>query len=173
MHIYCGDGKGKTTAAVGLCTRAAGNGLNVLFVQFLKSWPTGEIAVFEKLPNVTVLRSKKPFPFTDKMTDAQKKEITDIHNGLLADAVKIYDKGGCDLLVLDEIISTYNYEFVDKSAVDVLLARHKALKKGTELVITGRNPNEDFINMADYVSEVKKIKHPFDVGIMARKGIED
>ncbi len=169
LHIYCGDGKGKTTAALGLTLRAAGSGLYVVFAQFLKSWNTGELTSLKKLENVTVLRSEKPFPFTDKMTEQQMTEIKEIHNEIFMKASEMASNGKCDLLVLDEIISTYNYEFIDKAIVDGFLEKRPS---GVELVLTGRNPSDEFVEMADYVSEVRKVKHPFDAGVMARKGIE-
>jgi cob(I)alamin adenosyltransferase len=169
IHIYCGDGKGKSTASIGLMVRAAGNGLNVIFAQFLKNWKTGEIEALSNIPGIKILRSKKPFPFTDKMTDAHKAEITEIHNEILKEVIQLCENGECDVLVLDEIISTYSYNFIDKDLVDNFL---KNRGKNIELIMTGRNPSPEFIEMADYVSEVKKIKHPFDKGVQARRGIE-
>ena len=169
VHIYCGDGKGKSTASIGLIVRAAGNGLSVVFAQFLKNWRTGEVEVLSNIPNIKVLRSSKPFPLTEQMTDSHKNEIVEIHNEIFDEAVSLCEKGLCDLLVLDEIISTYEYDFIDKSRVDRFLEKRN---KAIELIMTGRNPSPEFIEMADYVSEVKKIKHPFDKGVQARKGIE-
>ena len=85
MHLYCGNGKGKTTAAVGLCIRAAGTGKRVLFSQFMKGQETGEIEALSHLPKVTILRSQKDFPFYSPMSDEQKQEIRDIHNDILDD----------------------------------------------------------------------------------------
>ena len=73
VHLYCGDGKGKTTAAIGLCVRAAGRGLRVLLVQFLKGNPTGELAILDKLEQVTVLRQTEQLGFTFRMNEQQKR----------------------------------------------------------------------------------------------------
>ena len=85
VHLYCGDGKGKTTAAVGLSVRAAGSGLRVLFVQFLKSRPSGEIAVLSALANVRVLRGKEGTAFSFQMTDEQKRATREMHDRNLAE----------------------------------------------------------------------------------------
>lgn len=169
VHIYCGDGKGKSTAAIGLMVRAAGNGLNVVFAQFLKNWRSGEIESLENIPNIKILRGSKPFPFFEEMTNEQKAEIIEIHNGIFDEVSALCEKKLCNVLVLDEIIAAYNYELIDKEKVDTFL---KNRDKSIELIMTGRNPAPEFIEMADYVSEVKKIKHPYDRGVQARKGIE-
>ena len=169
VHIYCGDGKGKSTASIGLMIRAAGNGFNVVFAQFLKNWRTGEVEILSNIPNIKVLRSNKPFPLTEQMTDEHKAEIVKIHNDIFDETVSLCEKGLCDLLVLDEIISAYEYNFIDKNRVDNFLINRN---KNIELIMTGRNPSSEFIEMADYVSEIKKIKHPFDRGVKSRKGIE-
>ncbi len=167
IHIYCGDGKGKTTASVGLSVRAAGSGLNVVFAQFLKSTDSGELHVLSKLDNVKILRSQKEFPFTDTMTPQQKEEIVGIHNEIFQTAVKSCTPK--DVLVLDELMATYNYNLIDRELVDDYFANPD---EKPEVIMTGRDPAEHFVNLADYVSEVKKIKHPFDKGKPARKGIE-
>ncbi len=167
IHIYCGDGKGKTTASVGLAVRAAGTGLNVVFAQFLKSTDSGELHVLSKLDNVKILRSQKEFPFTYNMTAEQKAEIVGIHNEIFQTAVKSLTLK--DVLVLDELMSTYNYELIDRKLVDNYFNNSN---ERPEIIMTGRDPAEHFVNMADYVSEIKKVKHPFDKGLPARQGIE-
>lgn len=169
IHIYCGDGKGKSTASIGLSMRAAGNNLNVVFTQFLKTWPTGELSCLEKFDNIKIIKNSKPFPFTYKMTDEQKSEITLIHDEILNNAIALCNEGKCDLLVLDEIISTYNLELISKNKVDDFL---KNKPKNIEIVMTGRDPSPHLVELADYVSEVKKVKHPYDKGIEERTGIE-
>lgn len=169
LHVYCGDGKGKTTAALGLAIRAAGRNMNVVIIQFLKSMDTGELNILSKIENITVLRSNKKFPFIKNMNLQQKEEIKEIHNEMLKKSIDMCYKETCDVLILDEIISAYNYNYIDKEICDNFL---NTRPKNTEIVITGRNPIDKFIDMADYVSEIKKIKHPFDTGINARVGIE-
>ncbi len=169
IHLYCGDGKGKTTAAMGLALRAAGHGKRVLVAQFLKSSPTGELAIFSQIETISVLRSEKKFPFTFQMNEAQKQEITDIHNTIFNACIEAYEINACDLLIFDELISAYNYGLIDTVMVDHFFTTHH---KKIELVMTGRDPSERLIDMADYVSEIKKIKHPYDRNIAARTGIE-
>lgn len=169
IHIYCGDGKGKTTAALGLAIRAAGSGMNVHIVQFLKGNPTSELQSIELIPNITISRPQKNYGFTFSMTDSQKAELTVCHNALLYDAIQKIKSGEIQLLVLDEFFAAYNNNLIDRT-----LAEKTVFEKydNCELVLTGRNPSENFINFADYVSEIKAVKHPFANGITARKGIE-
>lgn len=169
VHLYCGDGKGKTTAAAGLSVRAAGAGFRVLFVQFLKGRPSGEIAVLSALPNVRVLRGKAGTAFSFQMTGEQKQAARAVHDRHLAEAVRAAGAGECDLLVLDEAVGALN-----KNLLDGALLRGLVLEKpeALELVLTGRNPPDWLVEAADYVSEIRKVKHPFDRGIPAREGIE-
>jgi cob(I)alamin adenosyltransferase len=155
IQIYCGDGKGKTTAALGLSVRALGSGMNVLFVQFLKSVETGELNTLAALSQIRVLRG------TDKSLSA--------HNSIFREAVLLCRSGQAELLVLDEVIGAYNRELVDREALLDFL-RNKP--EFVEVVLTGRNPPQELLELADYVSEIRKAKHPFDRGISARKGIE-
>lgn len=169
VHIYCGDGKGKTTASIGLIIRALGSGMKVVLVQFLKSSKTSELNILSDLDGITILRGKKGNVFSFSMTEEEKKESLKIHNQNLSEAIKIVKSNESVLLVLDEIIGAYNKELVDK---DILLSFLDNKPSGVEVVLTGRNPDEGLINRADYISEIKKIKHPYDSGIAARIGIE-
>lgn len=169
VHIYCGDGKGKTTAACGLALRALGNGLNVVFVQFLKDGDSGEIAALSGFANAQVLSGKPVQGFVCGMT-AQEKAKTAAH--CLAQwqkACQLCHSGACDLLILDEILSTISHGFVPlQQVVDFLQNGHGK----TEIVLTGREPAEELKEVADYVSQIVKCKHPYDCGLAARKGIE-
>jgi len=170
IHIYCGDGKGKTTAALGLSIRASGSGFGVYFIQFLKSVETGEINALKNLKNITVIRGNLPFGFTWQLNYEEKLELKKEHNRLLKEGISML-QGDCSqtLLVLDEIIGAYDYNLIDRQMVlDFLKNKPPML----EVVLTGRNPAQELIELADYISEIKKIKHPFDKGIKARKGIE-
>lgn len=169
IHIYCGDGKGKTTASMGLAIRAAGNGMNVLFTQFLKGSDTSELNSLKQIKEITVLRNAIDYGFFNQMTEEDKEAITKLHNETLLKAIQAVKDKTVDLLILDEIIATYNYNLVDKHLVDELIQNKPEY---LELVLTGRDPAEHFIAAADYVSEIKKVKHPFDKRIGARKGIE-
>lgn len=169
VHIYCGDGKGKTSASIGLSIRAAGHGLNVLILQLLKTQYTGELNILEKVPNIKVMRGKGVSEFSFNMTDEQKKICTDTHNQNLEKIIEDVKIGSIDLLILDEVIGAYNRELLDRA---LLINFIKAKPPHMELVLTGRNPAPELIELADYVSEIKKVKHPFDNGITARLGIE-
>lgn len=165
IHLYTGDGKGKTSAALGLALRAAGRGMKVVIVQFLKGGETGELFSLAKIPNVTILRNRGDYGFFRSVSDEIRTKILDENNENLAASLA----APRDLLVLDEVCAAYNLDAVDRKAVDALL---ESWPEEKELVLTGRQPPELFFEKADYVSEIKKIKHPFDRGVPARKGIE-
>jgi len=167
LHIYCGDGKGKTTAALGLALRASGNNMRVHIVQFLKGSETSELSALKGLNGVTVSRLERDFGFSITMTDEEKCTVCDLHNKLLTEAKELSQM--VDLLILDEFNSAYECELFDKElASSVVLDAPESL----EVVITGRNPDKKFIKKADYISEIQCVKHPYDKGITARKGIE-
>ncbi len=165
IHVYYGNGKGKTTAAMGLAIRAAGHGRSVIVVQFLKSSPTGEEQSLSKFPNIRLLRGKSG---GFAMTDREKAETADIHNLNLKCACESAFRGECDLLVLDEGMDALRKGLLDEEALRKLIFSCP----GTEIVITGHQPVDWLIDAADYVTEMKKLKHPFDRGIGARQGIE-
>ena len=169
IHIYTGDGKGKTTAAVGMALRAAGNGMRVVFVQFLKGTPSGEVSLLSIINGITVLRNTEDFEFFRQMTGEQKQKVTRMHNENLSEALRLVEEGHCDMLVLDEVLAACLNGTVDAGKIEGLLDRKP---EALELVLTGRDAPPSFIERADYVSEIKKIKHPYDRGIGARKGIE-
>lgn len=169
IHIYCGDGKGKTTAALGLALRAAGSGMTVHIVQFLKGTPTCELEALKSILNITVERCDRNYGFSFSMSDEDKKEITQCHNRLLERAVMLAKSGQIDLLVLDEFNAAYRKELLNcETARSFVLNKPEAL----ELVLTGRNPDPAFLEAADYVSEIHGIKHPYKKKIAARRGIE-
>ena len=169
IHIYCGDGKGKTTAAVGLAARMLGTGGRVHIVQFLKGNDSSEIDFLKNCAinsNVTISRCDKNYGFYKNMSDIAKKEITNCHNKNLTEALEMLSK--LDMLVLDEIFAALRFNLADMSIVkEIINSCH-----GVELILTGREPQEYFIENADYISEIKKVRHPYDKGIKARKGIE-
>lgn len=169
IHIYCGDGKGKTTAALGLAIRAVGSGMHVNFVQFLKGSDTSELQILAKIPQITVLRCEKDYGFTFQMTDVEKAQLTEYHNQMLSEITNQLYTSNVKLLVLDEFFSAYNYNLLDKELANRLVF---TCPKQIELVLTGRNPEQKFIDIADYVTEMQAIKHPYQNGISARHGIE-
>lgn len=169
MHIYCGDGKGKTTAAIGLAVRFVGSGRRVYFLQFLKGSPTCELAVLARIPEITVQRNDEDFGFSFTMTPAQKAQVTQMHNEHLRQSVQACQHGGYGMLVLDECLGALSAGLLDG---DLLRAFLRERPTDLEVVLTGRNPPADLVDQADYVSEIQKKKHPFDRGVPARPGVE-
>ncbi|MEE9613939.1 MAG: cob(I)yrinic acid a,c-diamide adenosyltransferase [Thermodesulfobacteriota bacterium] len=170
VHIYTGEGKGKTSASLGLAIRAAGHGMKVLFVQFFKleGDPSGEKDIIrEDIPAIELIRSEVRHPiFTGKDTDIEKVRAS--VRGLFERASeKMGDD--FDLLVLDELMGAVNGGFISvEEVLDLLDARPECL----EVVLTGRDAPVELVKRADYVTEMLKIKHPYDGGVKARKGIE-
>ena len=162
IHVIQGDGKGKTTAAVGLCVRAAGNGLPVLFAQFLKDDSSGEVAVLRSLPQLELLHCPVNYGFTFQMTEAQKRETAAEYEKMLDRALA----SGAFLIVLDELIHALNAGLVRRQSVERLL------DKPCELVLTGRDAPDWLLARADYISEIRKLRHPYDRGVEARPGVE-
>jgi hypothetical protein len=169
IHIYCGDGKGKTTAAVGLAVRCAGRGNKVLLVQFLKSRDSGELYSLAKLPDIEVMRGKESKKFTFQMNEEEKHALLIEHNKMFELVLAKIKNDGYSLLILDEVIGALNAKVFEMPKLIEFL-RHKP--ENLEVVLTGRNPAPELVEIADYVSEMRKVKHPMDKGIMAREGIE-
>lgn len=169
IHIYCGDGKGKTTAAVGLAVRCAGRGNKVLLVQFLKSRDSGELYSLAKLPDIEVMRGKESKKFTFQMNEEEKHILLIEHNKMFEQVLEKIKNGGYSLLILDEVIGALNAKVFEMPKLIEFL-RHKP--ENLEVVLTGRTPAPELVEIADYVSEMRKVKHPMDKGIMAREGIE-
>ena len=154
IHIYCGDGKGKTTACLGLALRWSGRDKKVLFVQFLKSHQTGEINSLQSLPNITLMRGKETKKFTFQMNDEEKKEVLEAHKLLFDNVKNIINENQIDLLVLDEIIGACNnLVFSEQDLVDFLNTKPKSL----EVVLSGRNPSQVLLKIADYVSVLESL----------------
>lgn len=168
-HVYYGDGKGKTTAAIGLAVRAAGAGKQVIFAQFFKGGPTGELKSLEKLSGIRIFRNSEDVGFFKNMTLQQKEEAACMHTETMKKIFLTMEKEPIDMVILDEITYPYEYGIIDKALVERLIFQKP---KSLELILTGRNPSPLFLEAADYITEMKKIKHPFDKNITARKGIE-
>ncbi len=164
IHIYCGDGKGKSTAAMGLCVRAAGAGKRVVLAQFLKDGSSAERKPLQEL-GVCVIPCPAVKKFVFQMTPPEKCSLQEQTLAMWADATS----RNCDLLVLDELCGALSTGIMSEDTVlDFLKHKPEAL----EVAITGRDPSPALLAVADYISEIKKIKHPYDQGIQARRGIE-
>lgn len=193
LHIYSGDGKGKTTAAVGLAVRALGCGRRVLFVQFFKNGDSGEVDILRAQPNLTYLKAAQDYRLFAWETPQGKAQATKAYHDLLDDAIALMNDTDCpdcaiapdvregvggernqnnfDLVVLDEAISCYNFSYLCKESL-LALCEKASGAAAFELVLTGRDPEQALSALADYHSSVQKIKHPYDAGQPARKGVE-
>jgi cob(I)alamin adenosyltransferase len=165
IHIYPGDGKVKTTAALGLAIRAAGRGKRVVIAQFLKGGDTGELAALAAIPAITVLRNTRDHGFFFAASEEVRANMTAENNANLHKALSL----PAEVLILDEVCAAYTLGAIDRAALDALVLRPSPNR---ELVLTGRDAPAHLRAAADYVSEIRKVKHPFDIGIHAREGIE-
>lgn len=169
IHLYHGDGKGKTTAAMGLALRAAGSGLNVVIVQFLKGRESGEINLLGAMPNVTVLRGKNSFKFSFQMDSGERQAAAEAHEENLQEALELAYSGACDVLILDEALGALSTGLLGAELVRGLVINPLP---GLELILTGRKPPEFIMDAADYITEMRCIRHPYTKGVDARRGIE-
>lgn len=170
IQVYTGDGKGKTTAALGQGFRAVGRGFKVIMVQFLKGQDTGELISVEKLyPDFRIMRFDQSKKFFWTMSDEEKEELKGrIHEAFqfVHDTIRNYD---CDILILDEIMGVIGNKLVSTEKIIKIL---KEKPETMEIILTGRNTPKEIMDIADLVTEMKMVKHPFQKGINARKGIE-
>lgn len=170
IHIYCGDGKGKTTAAMGLAMRAAGRNKKVLLTQFLKDNESGELNSLEKLKdNIVLLKGAPVIKFFKFMSPEEQNITKKEHEERFEKVTKKAVEEKFDLLIMDEIIASINLNLI---SLDEVIEFLKNKPKTLEVVLTGRNPNEKLVELSDYVSEIKAIKHPYEKGISSRIGIE-
>ena len=166
IHIYHGNGKGKTTAAAGLSVRMAGCKKKVIFAQFLKCGNSSEAEFFKNQENIEVICSKKPHGFFITLDDNEKQEVIKECNELFDCLKKASD---VELIVLDEILDAINLNILTEEDVISFL---KVTCDSMEIVLTGRNPSQKLKDVADYVTNMKCEKHPYDRGFQARRGVE-
>ena len=172
LMVHTGKGKGKSTAAFGLVMRALGNGFRIGIVQFVKGkWQTGERVVLEKFPDQVTIRAMGEGFTWD--TQDRARDIA-AAQAAWAEAKRMIEacRGATpqyDLLVFDELNIVLRYDYLDLAEiVGTLKARPPAL----HIVVTGRNAKPELIEAADLVTEMTEIKHPFQAGVKAQKGIE-
>lgn len=166
VQVYTGNGKGKTTAAIGLGIRAIGAGLTVYMIQFMKGRRYSEIDALAHIPHFTVVQYGR-----DEFVSKEKPEQIDIDLARqgLAHAKEIITKGNYDLVILDEINVAIDFKLIQSQDV-VTLIKQKSEK--LELILTGRYAPPDIVKHADLVSEILEIKHPYQKGMQCRKGID-
>lgn len=168
LHVYTGDGKGKTTTSMGLATRMLGYEKPVFIVQFMKQPNSGELVSLKKL-GATIYPAPQMTKFSYQMDEDELREAADAMRNAMDDMAKKIDELQPALTVLDELAVAMAYMMVPKEAGFALI--DTALKYG-DVVVTGRNASEDLMEKADYVSVITPKKHPYEQGIPARKGIE-
>jgi cob(I)alamin adenosyltransferase len=172
VHIYTGCGKGKTTASLGLALRAAGHGRKVLICQFLKpaQLDLGERTALDSIDLITLEAFDQPWDMQKSLDDKEAVEKMRLCiKQTLASITEQAAKKMYDIIILDEIVFC-----IDKDLADLTDIKNMIEKKneGIEIVMTGRGANKELIELADLVTEMKSIKHPFAKGMPARKGIE-
>lgn len=169
LHLYIGEGKGKTTSAVGMAIRAAGRDWSVLFCQFLKSADTGELKVLSGLKDrITLFRpSMRHKGFFWDQTPGQREETgADLRQGW-SRIEEMVGSQPFDMVVLDEILDAVYLGLIPESQVINLIRKYPC-----EWVLTGRTASEVLVNQADYITRMEPVRHPYQKGIRARRGIE-
>ncbi len=182
VHVYTGDGKGKTTAAVGLGLRAVGHGFSVYMIQFLKGGKiAGEVVAAGTLPDFKVKQFGKPCPYSEEMRKGNmdcgnckdcfltRKEEKEKVAEALEVAEKVVKLGKYDVVILDEVNNALSRRLTTVSKVMKLI---KSRKPSVELILTGRDAPKEIMDAADYVTVMKKVKHPFTKGVRSRYGID-
>jgi len=166
IHVYTGSGKGKTTAALGLGLRAAGAGFNVYMIQFMKGRRYSELDAVENIKNFTIVQHGR-----DEFVSKENPEQIDIDLALkgFKHAQEILKKGKYDMVILDEINVAVDYNLI--SLEDVLQLIEEKPEK-LELILTGRYVHPELVKISDLVTEMLEIKHPYQQGVMARKGVD-
>jgi len=166
IHVYTGPGKGKTTAALGLGLRAAGAGFKVHMIQFMKGRRYSELDAIENIPNFTVSQHGR-----DEFVSKENPEQIDINLAQegFAHAQEIIKNGKYGVVILDEINVAVDYALISlKDVVELVMNKPEKL----ELILTGRYAHPELVKIADLVTEMLEIKHPYQNGVQARKGVD-
>lgn len=169
IQVYTGNGKGKTTAAIGLAVRALGHGFKVYFAQFMKDFPYGELNILRQFSPQIEIRNWGNDRFVFQKQTPSLELIAEMSKGL-NEALNAMLSEQFDLLILDEVlVSIYFKLFKVEQIVNFLRQKPKTV----EVILTGRYCPQEIIKMADLVTEMQEVKHYYQSGIMARKGIEN
>ena len=167
VQVYTGNGKGKTSAAFGLALRAIGRGFKVYVIQFIKGgFDYGELHIVDKLPNMKLAAFGRGKFITDVSPSGEDAKLA---KEALKLATKVVNEGEFDIVILDEINVALNMKLI--KVVDILKLI-KTKPKHVELILTGRNAPPRLVKVADLVTEMKEVKHPYMKGVPPRKGIE-
>ena len=169
IHCYTGNGKGKTTAALGVAFRASGYGWNTCIIQFIKgSWYTGEIDAVKLIPNIDLVQAGKGFYkiLDDKLPPSEHRRAASEALNVIKERIH---SGKYSIIVLDEVNVAVSLKLLK---VDEILNILKNAPQKTHFILTGRDAPEEFIEIADLVTEMKEIKHPFQEGIQAQEGLD-
>ncbi len=170
LHVYTGNGKGKTTAAMGLALRSAGHGNKVLVAQFMKKGNSGELKAFKKMENVSVMTAPLIRGFTSRMTAEEKDATREEQTAFAEDVTKQIEITAPQMIVLDELGMALALGMVEKNTANALI--DAALLAG-ETAVTGREIPKWMADRADYLSRITAEKHPYlSEGLKARKGVE-
>jgi len=170
IQVYTGDGKGKTTAAIGQALRAIGRGYKVYMVQFLKGGDSGELHAVKRLePDFKIYRFEKNRGFFWTLSEEEKRELKKEIDDAFEFVKKVVETNDCDILILDEIMGVIQNGLLTVKQVLEVLERKPATM---EIILTGRNVPKEIEEKAELVTEMKMIKHPFQKGIGGRLGIE-
>jgi cob(I)alamin adenosyltransferase len=169
LLVYTGDGKGKTTAALGLALRASGYGMKVGIIQFMKgTWNTGEMEALKKIKGIDLIRTGKGFYkiLDDRFTEKEHRNAAKL---AIQRIQKCINQKKYDILILDEINVTVDTGLLKTSEVLNILQK---IPPNLHVILTGRNAPAEFIEIADLVTEMKEIKHPYQKGGLAQKGLD-
>ncbi len=169
VHLYYGDGKGKTCSATGRAIRMLGNGGKVCYTQFLKDGSSNEIGIIKSIPGVDYLCVGDNYGFTWLMDEREKAIATAQYTQLLDLAVEKATSGNVEMLVLDEVLDLIVSDLVSE---EYIIRCINNIKGKAEIIITGHTASENVMALADYITLFNNVKHPYDEGVPARRGIE-
>ena len=168
IQIYTGNGKGKTTAAIGQAVRAAGAGMKSYIIQFMKEYPYSELNSLQHLSDLITIEQKGGDEFVYKKELPSEEEKANAGNALKR-AEELMLSGSYDIVILDEILVAVYFKLLETEDIVSFI---KKKPESVELILTGRYAPEEIIELADLVTEMKEIKHYYSKGVISRKGIE-
>jgi cob(I)alamin adenosyltransferase len=170
VQVYTGNGKGKTTAAIGQGVRSAGNGLRVYMLQFLKTDPTGELEIAKLIGDrFQIFRFESVRGFFWTLSDEEKEVLKGEVDKEYKFAMEVVENSRCDVFILDEIMGVLSNKLLTEEQVIELIDKKPS---NMEMILTGRNVPDSIKERADLVTEMKEIKHYMHKGVYSREGIE-